>query len=67
MADARELQLELVGGGEHDWNELFYRFRLLSEESVATVARRPRYHPHGVTTTTGIVVGSPLPLSTTEA
>ena len=38
MADARELQLELVGGGEHDWNELFYRFGLLSEESVATVS-----------------------------
>jgi len=38
MADARELELELVGGGDHDWNELFYRFGLLSQESVATVS-----------------------------
>jgi len=38
MADARELNLPLVGGGDHDWNELFYRFGLLGEESVARVA-----------------------------
>ena len=38
MGDARELNLPLVGGGDHDWNELFYRFGLLSEESVARVA-----------------------------
>jgi len=37
MADARELNLPLVGGGDHDWNELFYRFGLLGEESVARV------------------------------
>jgi len=38
MADARDLQLELVGGGEHDWNEIFYRFGLLGEDSVARVS-----------------------------
>jgi hypothetical protein len=38
MADARSLALPLVGGGDHDWNELFYRFGLLSESSVRTVA-----------------------------
>jgi hypothetical protein len=38
MADARELSLPLVGGGDHDWNELFYRFGLLGESSVARVA-----------------------------
>ena len=38
MADARELNLPLVGGGDHDWNELFYRVGLLGEESVARVA-----------------------------
>lgn len=38
MADARTLSLDLVGGGEHDWNTLFYQFGLLSEESVARVS-----------------------------
>ena len=38
MADARALQLPLVGGGDHDWNELFYRFGLLSEPAVASVS-----------------------------
>jgi hypothetical protein len=38
MADARTLQLDLVGGGEHDWNTLFYQFGLLSEASVARVS-----------------------------
>jgi hypothetical protein len=38
MADARDLDLPLVGGGDHDWNELFYRFGLLSEPSVARIA-----------------------------
>jgi hypothetical protein len=38
MADARDLQLDLVGGGEHDWNELFFRFNLLDEESVASIS-----------------------------
>jgi len=38
MADARELALPLVGGGDHDWNELFYRFGLLGEASVVRVS-----------------------------
>lgn len=38
MADARELSLPLVGGGDHEWNELFYRFGLLGEPSVARVS-----------------------------
>lgn len=38
MGDARSLELPLVGGGDHDWNELFYRFGLLAEPSVARVA-----------------------------
>ena len=38
MADARELALPLVGGGEHDWNELLFRWGLLGEPAVARVA-----------------------------
>jgi hypothetical protein len=38
MGDARELALPLVGGGDHDWNELFFRFGLLAEPSVERVA-----------------------------
>jgi hypothetical protein len=38
MADARTLGLDLVGGGEHDWNILFYQFGLLGEESVARIS-----------------------------
>lgn len=38
MADARELQLELVGGGEHDWNEVFYGWGLLAEDSVDRIS-----------------------------
>jgi len=38
MADARDLALPLVGGGDHDWNELFYRFGLLGETSVRVVS-----------------------------
>ena len=48
MADARDLALPLVGGGDHDWNELFYRFGLLGEESVRTVS--------GVTRAGGILL-----------
>jgi len=42
MADARALALPLVGGGDHDWNELFYRFGLLASDSVAAVAAGTR-------------------------
>jgi hypothetical protein len=38
MADARNLALPLVGGGDHDWNELFYRFGALDADSVALIA-----------------------------
>lgn len=38
MADARDLKLDLVGGGEHDWNRLFYRFGLLGQDSVDRVS-----------------------------
>lgn len=42
MADARTLQLNLVGGGMHDWNEIFYRFGLLDAPSVARVSGATR-------------------------
>lgn len=48
MADARVLKLDLVGGGEHDWNRLFYQFGLLGEDSVARVS--------GLTHLLGVVV-----------
>jgi hypothetical protein len=38
MADARTLALPLVGGGVHDWNELFFRFGLLGESSVSRIS-----------------------------
>lgn len=42
MADARDLELPLVGGGEHDWNELFYQFGVLGESSVRAISRATR-------------------------
>ena len=38
MNDARELALPLVGGGDHDWNELFFRFHMLDAGSVRRTA-----------------------------
>jgi len=38
MADARELRLPLVGGGENDWNHLFYEWGLLGEDSVRNLS-----------------------------
>jgi hypothetical protein len=38
MADARRLQLGLVGGGDHDWNHLFFTFGLLDEASVEAIS-----------------------------
>ena len=38
MSDARDLALPLVGGGDHDWNNLFDAFGLLGQESVAAVS-----------------------------
>ncbi len=42
MADARDLRLDLVGGGEHDWNELFYRLGVLDEPHVQAIAGATR-------------------------
>ena len=42
MADARDLMLPLVGGGEHDWNELFFRFGVLTEPSVQAISAGTR-------------------------
>jgi hypothetical protein len=40
MADARAGELPLVGGGEHDWLEIFTRWGLLAHDSkVAALAR----------------------------
>jgi hypothetical protein len=33
MADARALQLPLVGGGDHDWNTIFTRWNLLEYDT----------------------------------
>jgi len=38
MADARELKLPLVGGGENDWNYLLYEWGLLGEDSVRMIS-----------------------------
>ncbi len=32
MADARALELPLVGGGDHDWNTIFTRWDVLSDD-----------------------------------
>ncbi|MDX1388230.1 MAG: hypothetical protein R3344_03520 [Acidobacteriota bacterium] len=48
MGDARSLALPLVGGGDHDWNELFFRFGLLAEPAVERVA--------SITHTAGVLV-----------
>lgn len=42
MGDARELALPLVGGGDHDWNELFYRFGVLGADAVARISGTTR-------------------------
>jgi hypothetical protein len=42
MADARDLALPLVGGGEHDWNTLFYKFGLLTEPWVVRISGATR-------------------------
>jgi hypothetical protein len=40
MADSRELVLPLVGGGEHDWNDIFFRWGVLSyDREIAAVTR----------------------------
>src|SRR6185503_6963725 len=40
MADARVLQLPLVGGGDHDWNTILARWDILMYETrIATALR----------------------------
>lgn len=40
MADARTLELPLVGGGDHDWNTILFRWGLLSYDTdIAAVMR----------------------------
>ncbi len=40
MADSRELVLPLVGGGDHDWNDIFFRWGVLSyDREIAAVTR----------------------------
>ena len=34
MADSRTLLLPLVGGGVHDWNDIFFRWNILSNDTV---------------------------------
>jgi hypothetical protein len=41
MADSRALELPLVGGGDHDWNEIFFRWNVLSYDTlIANITRR---------------------------
>ena len=40
MADARKLELPLVGGGDHDWNTIFTRWDLLQYDTRIAVAVR---------------------------
>jgi hypothetical protein len=42
MADARDLALPLVGGGEHDWNTLFFKFGILTEPWVQRISGATR-------------------------
>jgi hypothetical protein len=38
MADARSLQLPLVGGGDHDWNTILNRWNLLQFDTRIAAA-----------------------------
>jgi hypothetical protein len=38
MADARRMELPLVGGGDHDWNIIFFRWGLLQYDTQIAVA-----------------------------
>jgi hypothetical protein len=40
MADARALELPLLGGGEHDWNTIFSRWNVLSYDTLIADAVR---------------------------
>ena len=40
MADARALELPLVGGGDHDWNTIFTRWNVLQYDlDIANVVK----------------------------
>ncbi len=40
MADARALELPLVGGGDHDWNTIFTRWNILQHDlSIASAVK----------------------------
>jgi hypothetical protein len=40
MADARRLELPLVGGGDHDWNTIFARWSVLQQDiQIASVVK----------------------------
>lgn len=40
MADARSLELPLVGGGDHDWNTIFLRWHVLPHDvQIASVVK----------------------------
>ena len=40
MADARKLELPLVGGGDHDWNTIFNRWNLLPyDTNIAAIVK----------------------------
>ncbi len=38
MADARKLELPLVGGGDHDWNTIFTRWHILQHDVPIALA-----------------------------
>ena len=40
MADARALELPLIGGGDHDWNTIFSRWNVLSYDTQIAGAVR---------------------------
>ena len=40
MADARKLELPLVGGGDHDWNTIFTRWDVLHYDTHIAAAVR---------------------------
>jgi hypothetical protein len=40
MADARALELPLLGGGDHDWNTIFTRWNVLQYDTQIAGALR---------------------------
>ena len=52
MADARRLELPLVGGGDHDWNTIFARWGLLQQDTRIAWAVNLHLARHNVMTET---------------